>query len=411
MTVITENKICILINWSREIDMLENIINLLPASKFEVVINDINTFEKERGGNALQIKKIWKLRRSNLNIFLKFTKKKYKIVLSTGLAHSSKVTISSFLKFLYGKTFGYFFDLTGITKVFFKIFNRPFNAGGKYSRIGAYAWYPEKSIGEKSIRYPSGMDLKLRYYPDYDLEKNFDIFFTHSRLESDLINKKFKNKLCKIIGYPRYEKLGDFNNIKKELQKEFNLIENKKIIFWTPTHIYFPDETSKNFLPWINHISKLTSKFNVIIRPHPKLLNKDKQILSMLKDKNFFVDTNSDRKMGDIYKISDLIICDYGGTIFSAIFLEKPIVLLNMDKNTEFYRQQVSNKSLDILIRDEIINFDLNVNFTEFENFFLKDFEKQNIEKIKYLKKKYFGIKEDYLSQDEIKNFILNYLD
>ena len=48
MTVITENKICILINWSREIDMLENIINLLPASKFEVVINDINTFEKER---------------------------------------------------------------------------------------------------------------------------------------------------------------------------------------------------------------------------------------------------------------------------------------------------------------------------------------------------------------------------
>ena len=58
-----------------------------------------------------------------------------------------------------------------------------------------------------------------------------------------------------------------------------------------------------------------------------------------------------------------------------------------MDKNTEFYRQQVSNKSLDILIRDEIINFDLNVNFTEFENFFLKDFEKQNIEKIKYLKK------------------------
>ena len=32
-----------------------------------------------------------------------------------------------------------------------KIFNRPFNAGGKYSRIGTYASYPEKIIGEKSI--------------------------------------------------------------------------------------------------------------------------------------------------------------------------------------------------------------------------------------------------------------------
>ena len=66
------------------------------------------------------------------------------------------------------------------------------------------------------------MDLKLRYYPDYDLEKNFDIFFTHSRLESDLINKKFKNKLCKIIGYPRYENWEISIILKKNCKK--NLI-------------------------------------------------------------------------------------------------------------------------------------------------------------------------------------------
>ena len=76
MTVITENKICILINWSREIDMLENIINLLPASKFEVVINDINTFEKERGGNALQIKKNLEIKKIEFKYFSEVYKKK-----------------------------------------------------------------------------------------------------------------------------------------------------------------------------------------------------------------------------------------------------------------------------------------------------------------------------------------------
>ena len=57
-------------------------------------------------------------------------------------------------------------DLIGLSSFFMKIFNRPLNAGGKYSRIGSYASYPEKIIGEKSIR----LEQKItRIYPDKNL--------------------------------------------------------------------------------------------------------------------------------------------------------------------------------------------------------------------------------------------------
>ena len=42
------NKICILINWSREIDMYETTISSLPKDKIEIVVNNIEGAEKER---------------------------------------------------------------------------------------------------------------------------------------------------------------------------------------------------------------------------------------------------------------------------------------------------------------------------------------------------------------------------
>ena len=43
-----KNKICILLNWSREVDMYNEIIDLFPTEKIDIIINDIKTLEKER---------------------------------------------------------------------------------------------------------------------------------------------------------------------------------------------------------------------------------------------------------------------------------------------------------------------------------------------------------------------------
>ena len=70
------NKICILINWSREIDMYETTISSLPKDKIEIVVNNIEGAEKERKGNAHQIEKILKDRNINYKYFSEIFKKK-----------------------------------------------------------------------------------------------------------------------------------------------------------------------------------------------------------------------------------------------------------------------------------------------------------------------------------------------
>jgi hypothetical protein len=409
--MILENKICLLINWPREIDMYNELINSIPEEKIDIIINDLKTFEKERKGNALDIKENLLSRNKKFKYFSEiYHKKKYKIILSTGLAHQLKISLYSVLKFLYGRTIGHLMDILGISKIFFKIFNRPFNAGGKYSRIGSYAWYPEKMLAEKSIRYPTGMDLNLKIYPEKDLERNFDIFFTHSAMETNLIKKKFNNKICKIIGYPRYSKLNDKKKIMNNLKNEFNLDVTKKIIFWTPTHIHYPNETSKNFIPWINKVSELSREYNIIVRPHPKLITLNSSIKTDLTKKNFFVDNKSDRKIGDLFKVADLVFCDYGGTLFSSIYLEKPLLLLNMDDNTQFIKELKINLSLDLKLRNDLINFNIGVNTKEFKNKISYALDSSYNKKILHLKKLYFGDEKETLSSDKIVRFLLNKL-
>ena len=43
-----KNKIGILINWPRELDMYKNLIDLMPKNKLEIIANNIKSSEKGR---------------------------------------------------------------------------------------------------------------------------------------------------------------------------------------------------------------------------------------------------------------------------------------------------------------------------------------------------------------------------
>ncbi len=63
------NKICILINWTREIDIYDELLQNLPEDKVDIIINDLNTIEKERLGNSLEIEKNLVLKKKK-NLFI-----------------------------------------------------------------------------------------------------------------------------------------------------------------------------------------------------------------------------------------------------------------------------------------------------------------------------------------------------
>tara|TARA_Y100000996_G_scaffold407007_1_gene384090 strand:+ start:243 stop:905 length:663 start_codon:yes stop_codon:yes gene_type:complete len=214
-----DDKIAVLINWPREIDMYQNFLKKLPKEKLQIIANDIKSTETGRDLQNKQLLKILVKKKIKFKLFSNvYQKEKFSIILSTGEASSTQITFISIFKFIFSNTFGRIIEIINLDKILNYFFNRPFTAAFNRNSLGS-VWYPEKILAKKTIKYSDGMDLKLNNYPYPELLKNFDIFFTISKFEYSLIKKKQKNKICKIIGYSR------FHNI---LNKKKNFLKFKK---------------------------------------------------------------------------------------------------------------------------------------------------------------------------------------
>ena len=156
-----------------------------------------------------------------------YKKIKYKAVISTGEISAYKINPYSIARFIYANTVGIFLYITKISNLLNFFFGRPFTAGAPNSIKIGLDWFPEKKIGNISIKFPDGADLKLRNYPDKMYEHAFDIFLSYSDLDLNLVKQKFHNKICKKILYFRHENPSK-EDYKKDLIKEFNLDPKKK---------------------------------------------------------------------------------------------------------------------------------------------------------------------------------------
>jgi len=402
------NKIAILLNGPREIDMYSKIIELIPKDKIEILISDIKSSEVGRNKINQSLQEVLKKKKIEFKNFSAiYKKKKYKVVLSSGELTSTRLTLDSFIKYFYAKTIGALIRYTNLYLIFEKLFQRPFT-GAHRDNIGSF-WYPEKELAETSIKLPKDLDLKLKVYPPRAFDKAFDIFFTISNFESNLVKKKFKKKRCQIVGYPRYTNLVDKNESLQKIKKEFKLKENKKIIYWTPTFIHYPKEQDQNILLWVKKISAFTSAFNIIIRPHPRTLASNIDLELKLKDLNFFIDTNPDRDIGNILNISDLILGDYGGTIFGSLYLKKPLILLNISKKFEFINNLAISDSLDLELRKFLINFNEDISYETMNEKIQYSNSKKYQNEINNVKDKYFGETNLDLN-NSTKKFLLDFL-
>ncbi len=403
-----ENKIAILINWPREIDMYYRLIKAIPTKKIEIIVNDIKSIEKGRQDSYKIIKNILIKKKIKFSYFSKvYKKRRYKVIISTGETCSQKITFTSLLKFFYSNSFGLIIKVSNLDKLFLLLFNKPLTAEFHRSNLGSI-WYPERTIGKEVVKFPDGMDLKIKNYPYPEYRNIFDIYLTLGKFETKLIKKKFSKKKCYEIGYLRYEKLEKRKILCNKIKNEFKLDKKKGIVFWTPTHIDGNDE-AENINLWIKKIKEIQKNFNVIIRPHPKTLMLNPKIVRELKKLNYFVDKDHNRKIGELFKVSDLVISDYGGTIFSAIYFEKPILILNISRKSKFVKNLINNLSLDISVRKKLINFNPNISSEELKRKFKLLKQKKYKRKIHKLKKYYFGVERGNTIV-RLKKYLLKYL-
>ena len=88
----------------------------------------------------------------------------------------------------------------------------------------------------------------------------------------------------------------------------------------------------------------------MILRPHPKSVSRNKDLIVKIEKLDYFLDTDFDKNFGEAITNADLIIADYGGAVFDAIYLKK-ILLLDMDESTSFVKTLKEIDSVDIEIR------------------------------------------------------------
>ena len=74
----------------------------------------------------------------------------------------------------------------------------------------------------------------------------------------------------------------------------------------------------------------------------------------------------TDRDSASLMPLADFVFCDYGGSPFTAIYYDKNVLLLN--SRWRNWIQRVLGKSPEVLIRNEIVNF----NATDSYEYFLR---------------------------------------
>ena len=213
---------------------------------------------------------------------------------------------------------------------------RPSGGGGIYQ-------FPPQRIGIKQIRFMYGADIS----DAWSLEKwneMYDLFLCHGPNDAAELSKRFNGK-TEIMGYPRYDSYFNQDLDISSVLTEFDISSDKKTILWMPT----TGKGSCSIPDFAKQISALMERFNVIVRPHPISFREDPEYIELLRSLNYQVDSNPMRDMNVLYKVVDFILCDYGGTSFGAIYLDKNLILLDV-RGSENARFVVNSSNL--MIRD-----------------------------------------------------------
>ncbi len=256
-------------------------------------------------------------------------------------------------------------------------------------------------LGINNIRFMYSFD-----HGDWSLQKwneLYDIFFCLGKTDSELIKNHFQGDVF-TIGYPKYDSYFEdgLKNRKKILSKGIGLDVGKKtIVIFTTVSKYF--STIQSF--W-TQIIKLVSSFNVIIRPHPLEISPESdrfrpRTLDLINDERIKVSVNPHEELVNLYTIADITICDYGGSIFSSLYLNKNIVLLN---NQNALNDDSISNSNSITIRNFIPNyFPMNINHL-YENLTSNSYLEKNHEMCQLAREHYFGERQGYKCTVEVVN-------
>jgi hypothetical protein len=169
-----------------------------------------------------------------------------------------------------------------------------------------------------------------------------------------------------VLGLPRMKDCKHGKETAKEIVELAQGIDpNKKTLLWLPTHTKVSPVV--DFAPVI---SKLQNEINIIIKPHQFLYYEISDFDNFMRNIIPEIIIINDVDSVKLIPLADFVVCDYGGSVFYAIYADKNVILLNTPKPELLTGVFAPNVPSNI-IRNRVVNFFPN----EEEKFFaaLKD--------------------------------------
>lgn len=146
------------------------------------------------------------------------------------------------------------------------------------------------------------------------------------------------------LGHPSFN-LISIEEIKKT-KENLSLDKKKKTILYCPT---WGDLSS--YRSFISSIQLLSNTYNVILKLHHNTIYLHQDSIKKNED-NVFLCTNEN--IDKLIQISDVVISDYSGAIFDAIYSKKNVILLQETNFEHGNHPKVSPDSLEISRGNEI---------------------------------------------------------
>lgn len=217
--------------------------------------------------------------------------------------------------------------------------NHPISGGGMYRYL------PEK-LGQINVRFMYAIGKARHNFSAWNLI--YDMILCHGPYQAK--NFGFCRRASVVqMGYPRYDHYFDLSFDKRAFLQKLGADPSRPTILWVPT---WSDLSSLDL--FLDSISSITDEYNVLIKPHPLTVSKEPHRIERIKRTNLSLISDELTDITELYAASDFVLSDYGGTIFSALYLDKPLLLLNMP-NAEKDKHTGIN-SPDIEIREDIAN-------------------------------------------------------
>lgn len=174
----------------------------------------------------------------------------------------------------------------------------------------------------------------------------YDLILTYGTYSQEKLSH-YTNSF--VVGIPKYDHFFRDNFDKGDVLKE-KIDLKKKTILYLPTW-----SNLSSIDKYVSGFEELAARFNVVIKLHHITALMEKKRIEKLGKNIILIDDKID--LGVLFKCADVVVSDYSGAIFEAMFFDKRIILLDIDEsvlndNKSHANIMMQDDSLEIKIRD-----------------------------------------------------------